>query len=118
MATTIQKVSITHDNIIDFVIAQPSSTHREIAAAFGYSPEGIGIIVRSDAFKARLAARKDVLVSTPRPRPTSTVREGLRSAPSSSSSICPDPPPPPTSGRRNSLVQRAWSRPTCRISSM
>ena len=62
MATTIQKVSITHDNIIDFVIAQPSSTHREIAAAFGYSPEGIGIIVRSDAFKARLAARKDVLV--------------------------------------------------------
>jgi hypothetical protein len=62
LATTIQKVSITHDAIIDFVIANPSSTYRQIAGAFGYTPEGIGIICRSDAFKARLEVRKDVLV--------------------------------------------------------
>ena len=62
MSVTIQKVSITHDAIIDFVIANPASTYREIASVFGYTPEGIGIIVRSDAFKARLQARKGELV--------------------------------------------------------
>lgn len=58
----IRKVSITHDNIIDFVIARPSVTYREIAAAFDYTPEGIGIICRSDSFKARLEVRKEELV--------------------------------------------------------
>lgn len=58
---TVQKVSITHDAIIDLVIARPQLNYREIAGIFGYTPEGIGIIVRSDAFKARLQARKEVL---------------------------------------------------------
>jgi hypothetical protein len=62
MGIQIQKVGITHDAIIDFVIAQPQSTYREIANAFGYTPEGIGIICRSDAFKARLESRKGDLV--------------------------------------------------------
>lgn len=56
------KVSITHDSIIDFVIANPGSTYREIASSFGYTPEGIGIICRSDSFKARLEVRKADLV--------------------------------------------------------
>lgn len=58
----LKKIGITHDSIIDFVITQPQATYREIAAAFGYTPEGIGIICRSDAFKARLEARKGELV--------------------------------------------------------
>lgn len=58
----LQKIGITHDAIIDFVIANPSSTYRQIAGAFEYSPEGIGIIVRSDAFKARLETRRSDLV--------------------------------------------------------
>lgn len=62
MSYEIKKVSITHDAIIDFVITQPQSTYREIAGAFGYTPEGIGIICRSDSFKARLEARKGELV--------------------------------------------------------
>ena len=62
MAQTIQKVSITHDAILDFVIARPDATYREIAAEFGYSPEGIGIICRSDAFRARMEVRKADLV--------------------------------------------------------
>lgn len=57
-----QKVSITHDAIIDFVIVQPQATYREIAGQFNYTPEGIGIICRSDSFKARLEARKGELV--------------------------------------------------------
>lgn len=62
MVQTVQKVSITHDAILDFVITNPAATYREIAGAFGYSPEGIGIICRSDSFKARLEARKADLV--------------------------------------------------------
>ena len=62
MTYNIQKVSFTHDNIIDFIISMPSSNYREIGAQFGYSPEGIGIICRSDAFKARLESRKNELV--------------------------------------------------------
>jgi len=58
----VKKVSITHDNIIDFVISRPSASYREIARVFSYSPEGIGIICRSDSFKARLQVRKAELV--------------------------------------------------------
>lgn len=62
MPIQIQKVSVTHDAIIDVLIARPDFTQREIAAQFGYTPSGLGIIVRSDSFKARLAQRKAELV--------------------------------------------------------
>lgn len=62
MPVQIQKVSITHDAIIDVLVARPDLSQRQLAAMFGYTPTGIGIIVRSDAFKARLQARKDELV--------------------------------------------------------
>lgn len=62
MPVQIQKVSITHDAIIDLVIARPDLNQREIAAYFNYTSVGIGIILRSDAFKARLEARKAELV--------------------------------------------------------
>ena len=62
MAQEIKKVGITHDAIIDFVMVQPQATYREIAGQFGYTPEGIGIICRSDAFKARLEVRKGDLI--------------------------------------------------------
>ena len=62
MTYEIKKVSITHDAIIDFVITKPQSTYREIASEFGYSPEGIGVICRSDSFRARLEVRKEELV--------------------------------------------------------
>jgi hypothetical protein len=62
MTYEVKKVGITHDAIIDFVISQPQSTYREIAAQFQYTPEGIGVICRSDSFKARLEVRKEALV--------------------------------------------------------
>ena len=62
MPVQIQKISVTHDAIIDLLIAQPHLNYREIAAQFGYTSVGIGIIVRSDAFKARMEARKSELV--------------------------------------------------------
>lgn len=62
MPAQIQKVSVTHDAIIDAWIARPEMTQRQLAQMFGYTPTGMGIIVRSDAFKARMQARKDELV--------------------------------------------------------
>lgn len=62
MPIQIKKVSITHDAIIDLIIARPHLNQREIANEFGYTSVGIGIILRSDAFKARLEARKAALV--------------------------------------------------------
>ena len=56
------KKLVTHDAVIDFVITNPTATYREIAGAFGYTPEGIGVICRSDAFRARLEVRKEELV--------------------------------------------------------
>jgi hypothetical protein len=61
MPVQIQKVSITHDAIIDILVARPELTQRELAAMFGYTAVGMGIIVRSDSFKARLEARKGEL---------------------------------------------------------
>lgn len=62
MPISVQKVSITHDAILDYVIANPSRTQREIAAEFKYTQVMIGVILRSDSFKKRLKERKSELV--------------------------------------------------------
>lgn len=58
----IQKVSYTHDAMIDLIIANPNISQGEIAAAFGYTEPWVSIIFNSDAFKERLAERKSELV--------------------------------------------------------
>ena len=54
--------AITHDAVIDYVLTNPGATYREISSAFGYTPEGIGVICRSDAFQARLEIRRENVV--------------------------------------------------------
>lgn len=56
------KRGLTHDAIVDYIISNPGHTYKQIAAEFGFSPEGIGIIVRSDGFQARFHARKVEMV--------------------------------------------------------
>jgi hypothetical protein len=57
------KTQITHDAIIDFIMANPTMTNKEIAEFFGYrEPTSISIIVNSDAFKARFESRKEELL--------------------------------------------------------
>jgi len=56
------KVSFTHDNMIDHMLANPSISGGELAAAFGYTQTWISIIRNSDAFLARYAERKKDLV--------------------------------------------------------
>jgi hypothetical protein len=61
--TAIQKISYTHDAMIDYIVANPTTSQNEIARAFGYTAPWISRIFASDAFQARLAERKTELVN-------------------------------------------------------
>lgn len=53
-----QKVSYTHDKMIDYIISQPRVTGGQLARVFGYTQAWISQIMSSDAFKERLALRR------------------------------------------------------------
>ena len=59
----IQKVSYTHDGMIDLIVAQPMISQGQLAAHFGYTQSWICQIMQSDAFQDRLEARRKELVS-------------------------------------------------------
>lgn len=71
----IQKVSYTHDAMIDLIIAHPMMSQGERAAYFGYTQPWISIIESSDAFRARLEVRKEELVD---PTIRATIEERFR----------------------------------------
>lgn len=58
----VAKVSYTHADMIDAIIAEPSISQGELAARYGYTPAWICQVIASDAFQAQLAARKDELI--------------------------------------------------------
>lgn len=58
----IAKVSYTHDALVDQILANPSISQNALAVHFGYTPAWISQILTSDAFQARLAARRSELV--------------------------------------------------------
>jgi hypothetical protein len=58
----VQKVSYTHDAMIDYIIANPSVTQRAIARHFGYTEAWVSQVFSSDSFKKKLADRKAELV--------------------------------------------------------
>lgn len=51
-----------HDAIIDAIIAQPTVTPLALSVQFGYSVEWMRILMRTDAFRERLATRKEEIV--------------------------------------------------------
>lgn len=51
-----------HEGMIDAIIAQPAIRPVDLAAMFGYSVEGIRILMRTDAFREKLTERKEELV--------------------------------------------------------
>lgn len=55
----IQKVRHSHEALIDLMLAKPRATQAELGAALGYTSVAIGIIMRSDAFRERLAQRRN-----------------------------------------------------------
>lgn len=70
----IEKVSYTHDAMIDLIIANPAISQAKLAAHFSYTQGWVSQIMSSDAFKVRLAARKGDLVD---PTVVATVQERL-----------------------------------------
>lgn len=58
----IKKVRYSHDAMIDMIIEQPAVSQNSLAAVFGYTPSWVSQVMSSDAFRARLEARKDELV--------------------------------------------------------
>lgn len=62
-ANSIARVKYTHDAMIDLVISNPAISQNDLAKYFGYTAAWVSRIFASDAFQARLAARKDELVN-------------------------------------------------------
>jgi hypothetical protein len=58
----IEKVSYTHDAMIDLLIARPHVSQADVARHFGFTQSWISRVIRSDAFRERLATRKKELV--------------------------------------------------------
>jgi hypothetical protein len=58
-----QKLRYTHEAMVDILVAHPVISQNELATAFGYTPSWISTVLSSDAFKERLAARRDEVVN-------------------------------------------------------
>lgn len=69
-----KKISYTHDAVIDYIIENPMAGHQEIADHFGYSKVWISRLICSDAFQARLAKKKDLILNAV----TASVEERVR----------------------------------------
>lgn len=54
----IEKPNYTHEAMIDLIVQQPMITQGEIARHFGYTQGWVSQILRSDALRELLAARK------------------------------------------------------------
>lgn len=70
----LEKVNYTHDALIDMIISNPECYQYEFAAKFGYTPAWVSQVMSSDAFKARLEARREEIVN---PALVASVKERL-----------------------------------------
>ena len=75
----LQKCAYTHDAMVDLIITQGSGpggiSQRQLAAHFGYTEGWISNVLASDAFQARLAARKEEVTD---PAIKATIEERFR----------------------------------------
>lgn len=58
----LQKVSYTHEALIELIIAEPTLTQNQLAARFGYTPGWISNILASDAFQAKMSQRREDII--------------------------------------------------------
>ena len=61
-AKAIERVSYTHDAMIDLILTHPGMPKMEIGRYFGYSEGWVSQVMNSDAFMMRMAERKQQLV--------------------------------------------------------
>lgn len=57
--TQIQKVSVKHDAIMDYMIANPTAPMSAVAEQFKIGAAWLSVIIHSDAFQAQLEVKKD-----------------------------------------------------------
>ncbi len=70
-----KRVNYTHEAMADYIIANPSATHGQIADVFDVSVAWVGRIINSDGFQAYLAARRTELTD---PILAHTIEDQLR----------------------------------------
>ena len=58
----IQKVSYTHDAMIDQIIQNPWTSQGTLAAHFGYTPGWVSQVIASGSFQERMAERKNEII--------------------------------------------------------
>jgi hypothetical protein len=58
----LNKVNYTHTDLIDFIIAHPGVTQRDLAARYGYTEGWVSNVMASDAWQSAMAARRSELV--------------------------------------------------------
>ena len=71
----LRRISYTHDAMIDLIIEQPELNQGQIAAHFGYTESWMSNIMASDAFQARMAARREEVID---PELKATIEERFR----------------------------------------
>lgn len=71
----LQRVSYTHEDMINFILANPWALQKEIAARYGYTEGWISNILASDAFQAAMAARREEIID---PALKATIEERFR----------------------------------------
>lgn len=58
----IKRLNYSHDGMIDLIIANPGISQNEIAARIGYSAAWVSTVMATDAFQAKVAARRDEII--------------------------------------------------------
>lgn len=56
------KLRYTHEAVIDMILAEPGVSQGKLAATFGYTQGWLSTVMGSDAFKAKLAERREEMV--------------------------------------------------------
>lgn len=59
----VKELNQVHEAIMAEILARPQATLAELAAKFGYTQSWISVIVRSDAFRARIKAENAEVMS-------------------------------------------------------
>jgi len=98
------KVRYTHDAMIDMIIANPGVSQNRLAIEFGYTPAWVSTIMSSDAFKARLANRREEIVD---PALLMTVEEKFKAVTERSLAVLAEKLAQPVSQIPDNLALRA-----------
>jgi hypothetical protein len=71
----VEKVSYSHQDMIDYILANPRVSQGELAQRYGYTQSWVSQVMQSDAWQSAFAARRDAIVD---PTLTATVEERFR----------------------------------------